>query len=36
MPVEFPDFEAASPTQVQLLNICNTVGKNPIIEVNSI
>ena len=33
MPEDFPNFEAASSTQVQLLNICNTAGKNTIIEV---
>ena len=38
MPVEFPDFEAASPTQVQLLNICKTdktETDSPIQKINS-
>lgn len=33
MPDQFPDLGAASPTQVQLEKICNTVEKSPVIKV---
>lgn len=33
MPDQFPDLGPASPTQVQLEKICNTVEKRPIIKV---
>lgn len=33
MPDQFPDLGPASPTQVQLEKICNTVEKSPIIKV---